>query len=378
MSQFVAAFDGMFLYRYDKNGIPKEKINVRYINGSKQRALFDIVNPAKNITLPAISINRKNLKRDSDRVQHKDQHMYRHHVNSKNVAKIPMPIPVSCDIDVSIIAHYKEDIDQIVSNIIPYCNPYFIISWKVPEEFGMDFDDELRSEVSWSGSFDYEEPIEVDKAEKHRIIANTSFTIKGWIFPALETTVAPIYVVNNTFSAVGSGDDIQMYNAYSTLSGLEYTTSEMITISAIPEITNVFYNGIPIFEDSRLPMWVDSKFSFLGKRFSYNTNWYLSANSRVNDLVFEEIKTLKHPTISAYRIPDKDIISISDNIVSLSVSANSLSGFDKFNFIVSNEIGWGGVKDSFFLDSDPKNVFVAPDMYNIFLDPTGIYTFIAY
>jgi hypothetical protein len=332
MSQFVAAFDGMFLYRYDKNGIPKEKINVRYINGSKQRALFDIVNPAKNITLPAISINRKNLKRDPDRVQHKDQHMYRHHVNSKNVAKIPMPIPVSCDIDVSVIAHYKEDIDQIVSNIIPYCNPYFIISWKVPEEFGMDFDDELRSEVSWSGSFDYEEPIEVDKAEKHRIIANTSFTIKGWIFPALETTVAPIYVVNNSFYTLGTGSDF-------TLNGLSSYPVDVISISAYPEITNEFINGKSYRSSITINSLNDNIITLYGKRFNFDNEWFLSSNNVISGLEYKKITTFKHPTISAYKLPDSLIEVVNDNIASISLTSEFLSS-GLFTLVTSNSAGW--------------------------------------
>lgn len=378
LTQFVAAFDDLFVWRVDKNKNKKEKINVRYVFGPKQRVLYDIVNQAKNITLPAISIEHRNVQRDPSRVMNKDQHMTRHHVNSKNISKIPQPIPVNLDIVVSFVANYKQDIDQIANNIIPWFNPYLIISWKIPDSYGMDFDDELRSEVSWSGLIDYENPVDIGAQDKYRIVGNTSFTIKGWVIPPIETTVAPIYVVRNDFRVVGTGDDLYGYNSYEELSGADNTTSEIISISAIPEITNVFYNGTPIFSDARLPMWVDSEFTFLGKRFSYTTNWYLSADSVVNGLTLEEIDTIKHPTISAYRIPDYDVNLISDNVATVSVSANSLSGFDKFTFIAANEIGWGKMDDSFFLDSDKTNIFILPDLRHTFLDPTGEYTFIAY
>ena len=208
LTQFVAAFDDMFLYRYDKDRVAREKIAVRYVFGPKQRVLYDIVNQAKNLTLPVISIEQTNIRRDSARIQNKDQHMYRPHLNDRNISKIPQPIPVNYDINVSFVANYKSDIDQIVSNFIPWCNPYFIISWKIPEGFQLDFTDELRSEVSWSGDISYEYPIDITAQDKYRIVGNTSFTIKGWMFPALETPVAPIYVVNTNFVAVSSGINI--------------------------------------------------------------------------------------------------------------------------------------------------------------------------
>lgn len=378
LTQFVAAFDDCVVYRYDKQRVAKEKIAVRYVMGPKQRVLYDIVNQAKNLTLPVVALEQTNFKRDSNRVQNKDQAMYRPHINSKNLSKIPQPVPVSMDISVSIIANYKEDIDQIISNFIPWCNPYFIISWKVPESFGLDFTDELRSEVSWSGDVTFDNPLDISEDSKYRITANTSFTIKGWVFPTLEQNTAPIYKINSDFHAVETGANLYSYDSFPALSGVDYTQTDDISVSVYPEITNVFYNQYPIFGNARLPMWVDSNFTFFGKRFGYSNNWYLSADAPVNGLVLEEIKTIKFPTISAYRIPNHDVDTISDNVATLSVSANSLSGFDQFIFITANEVGWGRMPDSFFLDSDKSNIFIQPDLQHRFLDPTGSYTFVAY
>jgi hypothetical protein len=86
LTQFAAAFDGCFVYRYTKDFQPKEKINVRYVFGPKNRVLYDIVNQAKNITLPVISMEQKNVKRDSSRIQFKDQRMTRPHINDKNIS----------------------------------------------------------------------------------------------------------------------------------------------------------------------------------------------------------------------------------------------------------------------------------------------------
>jgi len=335
LTQFVAAFDDCFLYRYTDDFQSKEKIGVRYVFGPKHRVLYDIVNQAKNITLPVISIEQTNLKRDSSRIQFKDQKITRHHLNSDLVSKIPSPIPVSMDLEISIITNYKEDIDQIVQNFIPWSNPYFIISWKIPEEFGLDFIDELRTEVTWSGDVSYENPINIDASEKYRIVGNTSFNVKGWIFPPQETPVAPIYVVNNNFISVSSGSILNGYDDYWALSG--NNTTDNILISAYPEFTNSFYKGIPIYENITIGN-TDHTFTFYGKRFSYNNSWYLSGNS-LSAFPLVEINTAKFNTISAYKLPNNYINTIDDNIVVVSLTREELEQ-GSYTIVTSNSAGW--------------------------------------
>ncbi len=338
LTQFVAAFDDCFVYRYTSDYTQKEKINVKYVVGPKQRVLHDIVNQNKNITLPAISIEQTNIRRDPDRIQNKDQHFYRTHVLDDAISKIPQPIPVQIELKVSIIARYKEDIDQIVSNFVPWCNPYFIISWKVPDEFQIDFDDEIRSEVFWSGNVDFENPINITKDDKYRIIGNTGFTIKGWLFPATQTSVAPIYVVNTTFNSVSSETDILNYDSYNWLSGINYNT-DLITVSAIPEVTNSFLNGNPYFASLSVDSGNDNLFTFYGKRFDFNNSWYLSSNQVIPNLTFEEIHTALSPVISGYKVPTDIITTFNDNVATISLSSEYLSSGD-FTFVTANSAGW--------------------------------------
>ena len=343
LTQFMAAFDDCFLFRYDKNHVAKEKINVRYVFGPKQRVLYDIVNQAKNITLPAISIEQKSIKRDPSRIQFKDQKITRPNMGDKNISRVPSPVPISMDISVSIIADYKEDIDQIVSNFIPWCNPYFIISWKVPPAFGMDFVDKLRTEVSWSGSVDFENPTNITAQDKYKIVGNTSFTLKGWLFPALETPQAPIYVVNSDFIAVATGADLYSYSSYPALTASDYTDN--ILISAYPEFTNTFYNGIPIYDNISVSSKNDNNFSFYGKRFGFNNSWYLSGN-HVAPFPLVGIDTFKFPTISAYAIPNSMITTVNDNIAVVSLSSGLLSA-GTFTIVTSNSAGWVASQDLF-------------------------------
>jgi hypothetical protein len=57
------------------------------------------------------------------------------------MAKIPQPIPVNLTLDVNIICYFKEDLDQIIQNFVVNCNPYIMVSWKIPEKFNMPFID---------------------------------------------------------------------------------------------------------------------------------------------------------------------------------------------------------------------------------------------
>jgi hypothetical protein len=336
LTQFTAAFDDCFVYRYTNDFTAKEKIKVRYVMGPKNRVLYDIVNQAKNLTLPVISMEQTNLKRDSSRIQFKDQKITRPHIGDTNVSRIPTPVPVTMDVNVSIVANYKEDVDQIVSNFIPWCNPYFIISWKIPEDFGMDFIDELRTEVTWSGSIDYENSINIEPSDKYKIVGNTSFNLKGWIFPSLETPQAPIYVVKTNFVAVSSGSTLNGYDNYWSLSAND--TTDTILISAYPEFTNYFYNGIPLYDNVTVSTLRNHNFGFYGKRFDFDNSWYLSGQNIVN-IPLEEIKTAKFPTISGYRLPDGLVTTVNDNIAVIAFDTNYLSA-GSFTFVTANSAGW--------------------------------------
>lgn len=348
LTQFVAAFDGCFVYRYTKDFQRREKIGVRYIFGPKHRVLYDMVNQAKNISLPAVAIEQTNVRRDPKRVQFKGQNMTRLKFSGDGVVKIPSPIPITMDVNVSIIAKYKEDIDQIVNNFIPWSNPYFIIVWKVPDDFGLDFVDELRTEVTWSGNVDYENPNDINRSDKFNIIGNTSFNIKGWMFPPTETPEAPIYVVNTNFINLSTGTILNGYESYPSLSSLTTDPAlssmvETISVSGIPEFTNFFYQGHHMDTNITISSQQDHVFTFYGKRFDFNNSWYLSG-ARLIPTDLEEVNTAKSGTISAYKIPDTLINTVNDNIAVISMDYDYLSA-GNFTFVTANSAGWAKLEE---------------------------------
>jgi hypothetical protein len=86
--------------------------------------------------------------------------------------------------------------DQILSNFIPYSNPYVIIAWKVPEAFDLPSPQEIRCEVLWDGNVSINYPVELNGQQKPRVVADTTFTIKGWVFKEVTGPYDNIYYVD--------------------------------------------------------------------------------------------------------------------------------------------------------------------------------------
>ena len=191
LTQFVAAFNDVIINRYNSSREVQDRLHVRYVYSPKQRALHNLLNKSQHITLPAVVFSIGSISRDEDRVFNKLRDTYAHHENtdiprSTRSDRIPPAVPINIDIDMSIMAKYQNDVDQIVSNFVPYSNPYIVVSWKLPSSVAT-MDHEIRTEIDWSGSINFDYPTDINADNPARISADTSFTIKGWMFPASGT-----------------------------------------------------------------------------------------------------------------------------------------------------------------------------------------------
>lgn len=354
---FTSAFDDAFVNRFDFNSnAPVSKVDVRYVHGPKQRVLHDIVNKEKSLTLPVVTIEQTGLARDSTRVMHKNQIIYRPLVNTNNQqGRVQTPIPVTMDVKVSIIAKYKEDIDQITQNFATQCNPYIVVSWKVPASFGLNFVDEVRVQIEWSGSVSYSTPSTMSKDDKYRITGDTSFTIKGWLFPATTTPQGTIYKVDSNFISTDLRARILSYDSYRSLSA-NNPQRETVSVSAQPVFTNVYFlnssSSVLLRETPSLKTSLENAFLLLGKRFDYSNSWYLSANISNFLTGYSVVSTATSPVISAYKLPDSYISVTSDNIANITIPENQLSGSGMFTIITSNSAGWAATPIAFSV-TDP-------------------------
>ena len=363
LTQFVAAFDDVVISRFDKDRNAKSNIDVRYVFAPKQRVMYDIINKAQNLTLPVVAINLNSISRDESRVFNKVATSFLPDAqieNPKTSAKFLMPVPVNLEVSMSILARYMQDVDQIVSNFVPYNNPYIILSWKVPSDYGFEYDQEIRSEVLWDGNLAYTTPTDTTYNDKFRVTVDTSFTIKGWLFPEEKSPSGNIYKIDNNFinvdlrnriySPLDQVTSVESYTeqGYNALSGYNNDVptnyTETVTVSGIPEFTNIYYSLSGLFKELRNEVTIlssqDNGFLLYGHALDYSNSLYISAN-RLNFFTdYQKITSAKSDTISAYKLND-DLYNIaSQSMVSIFLPTSTLSGSGKFTFVSANEAGW--------------------------------------
>jgi hypothetical protein len=342
IEQFTSAFNDIIVKGYDKdkNAIDNSIKKVRFIYAPKQRVYESLITPGPGgISVPVVSISLGGITRDKTRVFNKNQgfQVPYHTIDNPDqlIKNIPQPVPINLTINMSIMTKYQEHMDQIISNFVPYCDPYIIISWKCPGLKESSVPYEIRSEVLWEGSIKTSYPQELQPNQPFRLTADTSFTIKGWLFKHSEETVKKIYYINSDFSPV---DEKFL---------LEKLQTETISISAKPRIKSAhpenftFWTGI-----GQLSSVNHFNVDLYGKYFFDIRNIYLSA-SNYNMLsgiqlwdVFSNYSKLsaKNPPFYGLKVPEFTISSdnhISFNIPQIPDSSGVL------DIIAENEAGYG-------------------------------------
>jgi len=315
LTQFVAAFDNVVINRYNVNKKVEDKISVRYLYSPKQRVLYDIINPAQNITLPVIAVTISSVARDNTRVFNKLDGFYYSNGSNSSSAIVRSPVPVNITVNMSVITRFQKDMDQILSNFVPYNNPYVIISWKMPVEFGLPVEQELRSEVLWDGTINLEYPVDLNGTQKPRVTADTTFTIKGWLFKENNNlAVNNIYYVNDNFYL---DDPITTYEemsqqtyTYPASSGL-YSQMEMQVVSAAPYITNLYFNGSLVDQNVTLQAGVTGNVILYGYGFNNIDGIMLSS---FNNTIFTSVTSyninspVQTPPITGVLVTDYTVI----------------------------------------------------------------------
>lgn len=186
VTQFVAAFDDIIIGRYNRERELQDRIQVKYVYMPKQRVLHDLINKTQMITLPGVAVSIGGITRDNDRVFNKIAGSYydrnpRAFDSALKSDYLPQPVPVDISVNMSVITKYQSDMDQILTNFIPYNDPYIVISWMVPDK-NMTNPHEIRSVVEWSGNINVDYPVELAPNQPFRVTADTTFVIKGWLF----------------------------------------------------------------------------------------------------------------------------------------------------------------------------------------------------
>lgn len=276
MTQFVSAFNNIIISRHDKQRDVRSKIHVRYVYAPKQRVVHDLTNKARHLTLPVVAVNISGISRDESRVFNKlegsyfssEETHYSHTRTDKSQTtyKMPQPVPINLEVSMSILARYQTDVEQIASNFVPYNDPYIVISWKLPKEFSSR-DEEIRSEVLWNGNLNINYPDDLDKTTPYRLAADTSFTIKTWLFKKHKQPVNNIFKITTNLTPTCIDPSFSfLLPYYDDVTETSYETGLGPPLTAAPFITHV---------DTE----TSSRNEVLGYNMSSTTNVYLSSNS---------------------------------------------------------------------------------------------------
>lgn len=350
LEQFTAAFNDIIIKRDNKTTNATDNIKVNFVYAPKQRVFEVLKNPAPGgISLPAVSINISSIQRDPSRTFNKSWGFNIETLSpitsatTDYIKRIKNPVPINIGINMTILTKYQSDMDQIISNFVPYCDPYIIISWKLPSAQGKEY--EIRTEILWSGTINLNYPTELNGNQSFRVFAETSFTIKGWLFKSkdLNENYKKIYVFNSDFVATSDREIL----SNKLITDLENYQTDFVSISARPQPKWINPLHLPLIftqTPSNLPI-----IEIFGKHFLQTRAVYISASNpgafNEEESIFNPFASLSslsshYPAFKGYVIPEFTIYN--DHFISFelpySVQSNS-----KIDIILENEAGYGTV-----------------------------------
>jgi hypothetical protein len=207
--------------------------------------------------VPRISFDMTGLAYDPSRKQSSTIKNYAMN-SSGTVNSQYAPIPYNFDFSLSIYVRNTEDGTQIIEQILPFFTPDFTISVDLIEGMDQKYDIPIILE-SVSPNIDYEG----DMSTTRLIIWDLTFTVKGFIFPALNVGGDKIIKRANTnmYIESGSSSSQKAYMNVSTGNGV-YTTGETVRVEnrGVTGVVTYFANnatGALIVENLSSPLKVN-------------------------------------------------------------------------------------------------------------------------
>lgn len=187
LTHFASAFDGVKIRRFDGNKYVKETIKVPLTYAPKSHILADIIGVTDTVKLPIMAVEIKSQGRDNTRIKNKIEDV--NYKNEDGTYVTLKSIPWTITVELTVLAKYQEDMDQIIQNFSLETDPYVIISWQEPKTGR-----EIRTEILWDGSVAYTYPgkQQSSKDPPFRVTGTTSFTIKGYLFKTTQENSKPI------------------------------------------------------------------------------------------------------------------------------------------------------------------------------------------
>lgn len=331
-TMFINSMSDIVIKRFNVNKQPRDQIKTRVVYAPKQRVLNDLLDRDQNLQLPVISVYIGGIAKDEGRVFNKILGTFYTPKQSTSSINEKGPLPVDVTYNVTIMTRYQEDMDQILSHLLPYVNPYFTVSWRTPNRP----DHEIRSNVFWSGNVNIQYPFDLNATQVARVVADLTFTFKGWLFQNQEN-VENIFTFNTTYASIPS----------------EYKLSDLdVTKNYIKE--EFIYNGTPpqpqVIEPSATQIGAQQQFRVWGQGFQQILNVYLSgaplsALATTCDPFSASVKlSADNPSFTGVKLLSTDWLYNRDNFLSFIMPSASGKGF--VELIVENSVGYGKLTEN--------------------------------
>lgn len=201
ITMFMNAMSDIVIKRFNVHKTPQDQIKTRLVYAPKQRVLADLLDKDQNIQLPVMAVSIGGISRDESRVFNKILGTFNLNASNTQATNEKMPIPVILTLNVSLMTKFQTDMDQLLTHLLPYVNPYFVVSWRTPGRQ----DKEIRSSVFWDGNVSLQYPIDTTATQIARVVADLSFSFKGWLFQALpDENLGTILTINSDYVNVGA------------------------------------------------------------------------------------------------------------------------------------------------------------------------------
>ena len=333
-NMFLNSMSTIIVKRFNVHKQARDQIKTRVLYAPKQRVLHDLLNRDQNLRLPVVAVTISGITRDQNRVFNKILGTYHSVSDSTKSGHEGAPLPIDITYNVSIMTRYQQDMDQIISHIIPYINPYFTVSWRTPQRP----DYEIRSNVFWDGNVKLEYPVDLNASQVARVLADLTFTFKGWMFQAPKEPVTTISSVELGFTNIGT----TIMSEFSLEEKDLYESDAKIVYNAIPpriEVIEPTYGRVA--KQLQIDMW--------GKGFEKVFNVYLSGDCLSGLQLFSPYATISslsslYPTFEGVKIDESKWHYNKENYISI----EGLSAYQpgEIDIVIEGPKGYGKLTDT--------------------------------
>ena len=272
------------------------------------------------------------------------------HANGRQI-RYRQPVPVDIKVTVNFYTKTFTDIYQMFSNFAVFSNPYYFISLSVPSEIPKDkYNSEYRCKAEWDGSFNVDYPKSVSAEDLWVIKGTAGFSIEGYLFKG------PVSDPEGIIYAIGQTSVPGTYTAQYLTDEGEYDyyvkkgwpfVNSVITCSnryTVPKKPGGDPSPLPedILVSSDTPVTLEG-YSFFSSRDL--TVLFDTVSGDIPGLERVTIETAKTGSVSGYRLSKENILSVTENKISLKLP--KIENFSDIKLSVVTNVGYFTVPNKF-------------------------------